>query len=98
MGVNFYVKEKCGIQPIFMRIRRVAAGIDIKVSTRLLANASDWQRGHKNAKSLESYRSRERALFGKLDEIQRVLTVLLNKGDIDGRRRIVSTRSYTRKR
>lgn len=85
MGVNFYIKEKCGILPIFARIRREAAGIDIKISTRLTANASDWQKGHKNAKSLDSYRAKERALFDKLDEIQRVLTVLLNRGDIDGR-------------
>ena len=69
--------------PVFARIRRETEGIDIKVSTRLMVNATDWEKGHKDAVSLTRFRSREPALFEKLDAIERALSSLLDMGGID---------------
>ena len=54
MAANFFIRtiKKNGDATLFVRVRIVEKGIDIKQSTGLAVNAAEWTKAQNDAKSL----------------------------------------------
>ena len=86
MACTFYTKKNAtGTVPLFVRIQSRTEKKDIRLSTNLLVDASEWEKGNSSVEKLKKYRSRKSALFEKIDKIDMALMSLLNSGRLDSK-------------
>ena len=86
MACTFYIKKNAtGTVPLFVRIQSRTEKKDIRLSTNLLVDASEWEKGNSSVEKLKKYRSRKSALFEKIDKIDMALMSLLNSGRLDSK-------------
>ena len=81
MAANFFIRtiKKNGDATLFVRVRIVEKGIDIKQSTGLVVNAAEWTKAQNDAKVLKKYRISEKPMFDKLDSIVAMVDTLVKE-------------------
>ena len=84
MAANFFIRtiKKNGDATLFVRVRIVEKGIDIKQSLGLSVNAAEWTKAQNDAKVLRKYRISEKPMFDKLDGIVAMVDTLV-KEDVE---------------
>lgn len=83
MAANFFIRtiKKNGDATLFVRVRIVRKGIDIKQSLGFTVDAEKWMKAQKDVRALKRYREIESEKYAKMDAISSMVKALIEENE-----------------
>ena len=83
MAANFFIRtiKKNGEATLFVRVRIVGKGIDIKQSLGFTVDAEKWTKAQKDVRALKRYREIESEKCAKMDAISSMVKALIEENE-----------------
>lgn len=83
MAANFFIRtiKKNGEASLFVRVRIVGKGIDIKQSLGFTVDAEKWMKAQKDVRALKRYREIESEKYAKMDAISSMVKALIEENE-----------------
>ena len=86
MATTFTIRtsKKSGDTSIIARVQRPEHGIDLRIATGLKADIEKWNNAKASIRARDNYRRDNKALFDKMDEIEKALDDASREGALSG--------------
>lgn len=83
MAANFFIRtiKKNGEATLFVRVRIVGKGIDIKQSLGFTVDAEKWMKAQKDVRALKRYREIESEKYAKMDAISSMVKAFIEENE-----------------